>query len=129
MPRPRVSDLSAPVSTSRSTNPIPALPASLGVAGHTDPVSIPQLLDGPPRRGALGKALQRVGQLLALALDVEYIAVAGRLTPGCPLPGAQALRGISDGVIPNAFCINATVRRFGSRLRGQVGLHRWWGRI
>ena len=37
----------SPVSTSRSTNPIHALPASLGVAGHTDPVSIPQTLDGP----------------------------------------------------------------------------------
>ena len=47
----------------------------------------------------LGEALQRVGQLLALALDVEYIAVVRRVAPGCPLPGAQALRGIGDGVI------------------------------
>ena len=49
MPRPRVSGLSAPVSTSCSTNPIHALPAGLGQAGHTVSVPTPQSLDGPLR--------------------------------------------------------------------------------
>jgi len=52
-----------------------------------------------PGRGACGKALQRVGEALALALDVEYVAVAGRVAPGGPLPGAQALPGIGDRVV------------------------------
>src|SRR3954453_23451809 len=36
-----------------------------------------------PRCGARGKARQRVGEALALALDVEHVAVARRVTPGC----------------------------------------------
>jgi len=51
------------------------------------------------RRGALGEARQRVGEALALALDVEHVAVARRVAPGGPLPGAQALPGIGDRVI------------------------------
>jgi len=52
-----------------------------------------------PRRGARGKVLQRVGEAFALALDVEHIAVARRVAPGGPLPGAQALPGIGDRVV------------------------------
>ena len=40
-----------------------------------------------PRRGTLGNALQRGGQALALALDVEHVAMTGRLTPSHLLPG------------------------------------------
>src|SRR3954447_8674598 len=52
-----------------------------------------------PRRGARGKARQRSGEALAPALDVEHVAVARRVAPGCLLPGAQAPPGIGDGVI------------------------------
>jgi len=52
-----------------------------------------------PRGGALGKVLQRVGEALALALDVKHVAVARRVAPGGPLPGAQALPGIGDRVV------------------------------
>src|SRR4051812_5034881 len=52
-----------------------------------------------PRRGARGKARQRVGQALAPALDVEHVAVARRVAPGRLLPGAQAPPGIGNGVI------------------------------
>src|SRR4051794_3351188 len=51
------------------------------------------------RRGARGKARQRVGEALAPALDVEHVAVARRVTPGRLLPGAQAPPGIGDGVV------------------------------
>jgi hypothetical protein len=34
-----------------------------------------------------------------LALDVEHVAMAGRLPPGRLLPGTQALPGISDRVV------------------------------
>src|SRR6187549_1211225 len=51
------------------------------------------------RRGALGKARQRVGEAPALALDVEHVAVARRVAPGRLLPGAQAPPGIGDGVV------------------------------
>ena len=55
---------------------------------------------GPaPRRGALGKARQCVGEAFALALDVEHIAMARRIAPGGPLPGAQTLPGIGDRVV------------------------------
>src|SRR5438270_455084 len=52
-----------------------------------------------PRRGAPGEARERAGEALALAQDVEHVAVAGRVAPGRPLPGAQTPPGISDGVI------------------------------
>src|SRR3954452_4169139 len=52
-----------------------------------------------PRRGARGKARQRVGEALALALDVEHVAVARRVAPGRLLRGAQAPPGIGDGVV------------------------------
>ena len=52
-----------------------------------------------PRRGALGKACERVGQALALALNVEHVAMARRVAPGRPLPGAQALSRIGDRVV------------------------------
>jgi len=51
-----------------------------------------------PRGGAFGKTRQRVGQAFALALDVEYIAMAWCLAPGGPLSRAQALPGIGDGI-------------------------------
>ncbi len=51
-----------------------------------------------PRRGALGKARQQYWRGPPLTLDVEHIAVAPRVAPGRPLPGAQALPGIGDGV-------------------------------
>ncbi|OXJ06570.1 hypothetical protein [Burkholderia sp. AU6039] len=46
-----------------------------------------------------GQPLQGVGERLALALDMEHIAVAGCLTPGSPLPGAQALARIGNRVL------------------------------
>jgi len=52
-----------------------------------------------PRRGALGEALQRVGEAFALALDVEHVAAARRVAPGDLLPGAQALARIGDRVV------------------------------
>ena len=52
-----------------------------------------------PRRGALGEARQRVGEAFALALDVKHIAMARRVVPGGPLPGAQALPGIGNRVV------------------------------
>src|SRR3954464_13339419 len=52
-----------------------------------------------PRCGTLGKARQRVGEALALALDVEHVAVARRVAPGRLLPGAQAPPGMGDGVV------------------------------
>ncbi len=65
------------------------------LAGTADP----GLQRPAPRRGSLGKALQRAGQALALALDVEHVTVARRVAPGRSLPGAQALPGIGDGVV------------------------------
>jgi hypothetical protein len=64
-------------------------------AGAADPGL--QLL--APRRGALGEARQRVGEALALADDVEDIAVAGRVAPSGLLPGTQAWPGIGDCMI------------------------------
>ena len=52
-----------------------------------------------PRHGALGEVLQRAGETFALALDVEHVAVAGRVAPGGLLPGTQALPGVGDGVV------------------------------
>jgi hypothetical protein len=51
-----------------------------------------------PRGGALGKTRQRVGQAFALALDVEYIAMARRVAPGSSLSRAQALPGIRNRI-------------------------------
>ena len=65
------------------------------LAGTADP----GLQRHAPRRGALGEACQRVGEAFALALDVEHVAVARRVAPGGPLPGAQALPGIGDHVV------------------------------
>jgi hypothetical protein len=48
-----------------------------------------------PRRDAFGDARQRVGEALALADDVEDIAMARRAAPGGLLPGAQSLPGIT----------------------------------
>ena len=59
----------------------------------------PGLQRHAPRRGALGEACQRGDQALALALDMEYVAVARRVAPGSPLPGAQALPRIGDRVV------------------------------
>ena len=67
----------------------------IALAGTADPG--PQCL--APRRGALGQAGQHVGQTFALALDVEHVAVARRVAPGGPLPGARALPGIGDRVV------------------------------
>ncbi len=52
-----------------------------------------------PRCSALAEARQRVGEAFALALDVKHIAVARRVAPGGPLPGAQALPGIGDRIV------------------------------
>src|SRR3954451_8761805 len=49
-----------------------------------------------PRLRPLGEARQRVGQALALVLDVKHIAMAGRVVPSDLLPGAQAWPGISN---------------------------------
>ncbi len=65
------------------------------LAGAADP-GLQRLAPG---RGALGEARQRVGEALALALDVEHVAMARRVAPGGPLPGAQALPGIGDRVV------------------------------
>jgi hypothetical protein len=46
-----------------------------------------------------GEVAQRVGEPLALVLDVKHIAMAGRVTPGGLLPGAQALGRIGNGVV------------------------------
>lgn len=59
----------------------------------------PDLQPLTPGHGALGKARQRVGETIALPLDVKHIAVARRITPGRLLPGAQALPGISDRMV------------------------------
>ncbi len=52
-----------------------------------------------PGRGALGEARQRGGEAFALVLDVEHIAMARRVAPGGPLPGAQALPRIGDRIV------------------------------
>jgi hypothetical protein len=52
-----------------------------------------------PRGGTLGEARQRVGEPVALVLDVEHVAMARRVAPGGPLPGAQALASIGDRVV------------------------------
>ena len=62
-------------------------PAGLGLQRHA------------PRRGARGKALQRVGEAFALVLDVKHVAVARRVAPGRPLPGAQALPRVGDRIV------------------------------
>ena len=46
-----------------------------------------------------GEVAPRVGEPLALVLDMKHIAVAGRVAPGGLLPGAQALRRIGNGVV------------------------------
>ena len=61
----------------------------IALAGTADP-GLQRLA---PRRGPLGEVRQPVGQVLALALDVEHVA------PGSPLSGAQALPGIGDRVV------------------------------
>uniref|UniRef100_UPI001589ED68 hypothetical protein n=1 Tax=Burkholderia ambifaria TaxID=152480 RepID=UPI001589ED68 len=45
-----------------------------------------------------GQPLQCVGERLTLALDVEHIAMAGRLAPSDPLSGAQPLGRIGNRV-------------------------------
>lgn len=62
-------------------------------------VADPGLQRLAPRRGALGEARERVGEALALALDVEHVAMARRVAPGGLLPSAQALPGIGDRVV------------------------------
>ena len=59
----------------------------------------PGLQRSAPRRRTLGEALQRVGEPFALAVDVEHIAMAGRVAPRRFLPGAQAPSGIGDRVV------------------------------
>jgi len=67
----------------------------ISLAGTVDP-GLQRLA---PRRGSFGKVLQRAGQALAPALDVEHVAVARRVAPGGLLPGAQALPGIGDRIV------------------------------
>jgi len=62
-------------------------------------VADPGLQRPAPRRGTLGAAQPRVGQALALALDVEHVAMARRVAPSRPLPSAQVLPCIGDRVI------------------------------
>ena len=82
--------------------------ALFGLPGERDPVGKVRILTCFPalglqfftsRPGALGDAGQGVGQDFALMLDVEDVAVAGFVTPGGLLSGAQSLARIGDRVI------------------------------
>jgi len=73
-----------------------------------------------PGRGALGEARQRVGEAFALALDVKHVAMARRVAPGGPLPGAQTLPGIGDRIVGIEPCSVAS-----SRCTPQVSALRW----
>jgi hypothetical protein len=51
-----------------------------------------------PGGSPLSQTAQKIGQRLALVLNVEHVAMTRNVSQGYPLPGTQSRTCISDGI-------------------------------